>query len=592
MPTILADPPTLPREVLSAGEQRFERIRRRAGAVIAPLLFAILLAAPMNGLSPEAHRLAAVMGAVVVLWMTEALPMPATALLGAAACVALRVAPAREVFAPFADPLMFLFIGSFILARAIFLHGLDRRVAYGVLAWPWLGGRPARVMVAFGVVTAMISAWISNTATTAMMFGIGISLLAVMERAREDGRPGLDPRFGTGLMLLTSFAASVGGLATPVGTPPNVIGIGFIRSQLGVEITFFEWMAIGLPTMLVLLVALTAYLLRVSPAGAASLGAGTEAIRRERAALGGWSTGERSVAIAFLATVALWILPGACALALGESSPVFRELSARLPEGVAALAGALLLFVLPGGGGRRAIDWEQAVRIDWGVVLLYGGGFALGVLSFSTGLAEAIGRGLTGMLPVQGDFGLLVASVLVAVIVSETTSNTASANLVVPVVISVARAAGVDPLAPAIAATLAASLGFMLPVSTPCNAIVYGSGRIPLMRMVRSGLVLDVIGIVVIVSETTSNTASANMVVPVVISVARAAGVDPLAPAIAATLAASLGFMLPVSTPCNAIVYGSGRIPLMRMVRSGLVLDVIGIVVIVSMVSMLAPLLR
>ena len=171
------------------------------------------------------------LGAVVVLWVTEALPLAVTALLGASVCVLLQVAPAKEVFAPFADPLMFLFIGAFILSRAIFLHGLDRRVAYAVLSLPWVGARPSRILLAFGAVTAFISWWISNTATTAMMFGIGLSILAALRAPGTSAT--IDPRYATGLMLMTSFAASIGGLATPVGTPPNVIGLGFIRSQIG-----------------------------------------------------------------------------------------------------------------------------------------------------------------------------------------------------------------------------------------------------------------------------------------------------------------------------------------------------------------------
>jgi sodium-dependent dicarboxylate transporter 2/3/5 len=197
-------------------------------------------------------------------------------------------------------------------------------------------------------------------------------------------------------------------------------------------------------------------------------------------------------------TAALWITPGLFALFAGETSPVYRELSSRVPESAAAILGALLLFLLPGNGGARAITWDEAAKIDWGVILLYGGGFALGVLSFQTGLAEGVGRGLTGLLPIQGEFGLLAASVIVAVLLSETTSNTASANMVVPVVISISLAQGMDPFVPALGATMAASLGFMLPVSTPCNAIVYGSGYVPLMRMVRYGIILDLIGIVVI----------------------------------------------------------------------------------------------
>ena len=472
-------------------------MRRRIGAALAPAVFLLLLFLPLTGLSPEAHRLAAVLAAVVVLWVTEALPLPVTALLGAAACVLLQVAPAKTVFAPFADPLMFLFIGAFIISRAIFLHGLDRRVAYAVLSLPWVGARPSRILLAFGAVTALISGWISNTATTAMMFGIGLSILAALQASKAGAT--VDPRYATGLMLMTSFAASIGGLATPVGTPPNVIGLGFIRSQLGVEIPFFSWMLIGVPIVVVMFTFLYFYLNAVAPAGMRELPAGGQLIRDERARLGPWTTGERSVAAAFAVTVFLWILPGIVALVAGENSGAYQTLLRRLPEGVAALLGAMLLFILPGRDGP-AITWQEAVQIDWGVVLLYGGGFALGVLSFQTGLAEAMGRALTGVLPIDGSFGMLVASVVVAVVLSETTSNTAAANMVVPVVISIAHAAGLDPLEPALGATFAASLGFMLPVSTPCNAIVYGSGFIPLERMIRSGLALDLAGIVVVVT--------------------------------------------------------------------------------------------
>ncbi|HEX2450924.1 MAG TPA: DASS family sodium-coupled anion symporter [Gemmatimonadales bacterium] len=467
--------------------------RERAGLPLAAVAFAAVLLTSFPTLTPEAHRLAAIIAAVVVLWVTEAIPLPATALLGVAAAVALAVAPAREAFAPFADPLMFLFIGAFMLARAIFVHGLNRRVAYAVLSLPWVGESPGRILLAFGAVTAAISGWISNTATTAMMFGIGISILAAMG---EDARRS---PYATALMLMTSFSASIGGLATPIGTPPNVIGLGFIRAAVGEEVSFFRWMMLGVPTVLVLYAVLFGWLRFVSRDAAGDLTATRELIRRERATLGPWTSGQRSVAIAFGLTVFLWVLPGIVALAAGERSAAFRTLNERLPEGVAAIAGALLLFLLPGQKGRRAITWDEAVKIDWGVVLLYGGGFALGVLSFKTGLAEAAGRGLTGLLPISGELGLLIASVGVAIVLSEATSNTAAANMVVPVVISIAQASGMDPFEPALGATMAASLGFMLPVSTPCNAIVYGSGLIPLGKMIRYGAVLDVAGAVVIV---------------------------------------------------------------------------------------------
>jgi sodium-dependent dicarboxylate transporter 2/3/5 len=487
-------------EQISPAEARFERWRRAAGFVLAPAAFAALLLLPLPGLKPEAHRLAAVMATVVLLWITEALPLPVTALLGAAACVVLKVAPAKDVFAPFADPLMFLFIGSFMIARAIFLHRLDRRLAFGVLSIRWVGARPSRILFAFGAVTAFISAWISNTATTAMMFAIGMAILAFLFDQEKEGGQKISRAYATALMLMTSFAASIGGLATPIGTPPNVIGLGFIRQLTGVEFPFFKWAVIGTPVVVVLFFWLFAYLNWLSPAGVKEIEGSREMLRRERDHLGAWTRGQKSTLAAFVVTVALWVVPGLIALFAGDQSAVYKGVNASVPEAVAAVAGASLLFLLPGDGGARAITWEEAVKIDWGVVLLYGGGFALGVLSFQTGLAESVGRGLTGLLPVNGGTGLLFASVVVAVVVSEATSNTASANMVVPVVIAIAKAQGADPLEPALGATMGASLGFMLPVSTPCNAIVYGSGYVPLARMIRYGILLDIVGTFVIVA--------------------------------------------------------------------------------------------
>jgi sodium-dependent dicarboxylate transporter 2/3/5 len=474
--------------------------RGHLGSLLALLVFLSLLFAPLGGLSPEAHRLAAIMAAVVILWISESLPMPVTALMGSLACVVMRVAPARDVFAPFADPLMFLFIGSFMLAKAIMLHGLDRRVAYAVLSLRIVGESPMRILFAFGTVTAAISAWISNTATTAMMYAIGMAILAFMaDSAKRDGRA-LDPRYATALMLMTSFAASVGGLATPIGTPPNVIGLGFIRQLTGAELSFFKWMMIGVPTVIVLLLTVFFIFRRAGRDVRAGVAESASMLEREHERRGPWSAGEKSTVVAFCVTVFLWVFPGVLAIVYGDTSEQYQAMTARIPEGVAALIGACLLFILPGNQKGRAITWREAAKIDWGIVLLYGGGFALGVLSFKTGLAETLGKGLLGYLPSSGGTGLLIASTILAVMLSEVTSNTASAILIVPVVISIARAAGVDPVEPALGATMGASLGFMLPVSTPCNAIVYGSGYIPLKQMMSYGIVVDVVGVIVIVT--------------------------------------------------------------------------------------------
>jgi sodium-dependent dicarboxylate transporter 2/3/5 len=476
----------------------FDRARERIGLALAPLAFAALWFAPL-GVSDEAHRLAAIMGAVVVLWVSEAIPMAMTAFLGVAGAVLLGVAPATVAFAPFADPLIFLFIGTFMLAQAIFFHGLDRRFAFGILSLPGVGESPARVLVAYACVACAISMWISNTATVAMMFPIGVSLLGALESRAGASLPA---RFGTVLLLANAFGASIGGIATPVGTPPNLIGIGFIRRELGVDLPFFSWMALALPIVALLLGWALFDLSRAGvPRGARLVGA-AELVRRERASLGPWSRGERNTLFAFAATVFFWVLPGAVALVAGSDSPAYVWLGAHLPEGVVALLGAGLLFVLPTNLSRQefTLPWREAVRIDWWIVFLYGGGIALGTLAFKTGLASALGRSLTDLLGVQSVFGLIALSTALATILSETTSNTASANMVVPVVIAFAQSSGIDPLLPALAATMGASLGFMLPVSTPCNAIVYGSGRIPLTRMIRHGIVLDLAGIAAIIA--------------------------------------------------------------------------------------------
>ena len=481
-------------------ERRFDHWRGRFGMFVAPCLFVTILLLPFPALRPEAHRLAAIMATVALLWITEAIPIPVTALIGATLCVVLRVASAKDVFAPFADPLMFLFIGSFMIARAIFLHRLDRRVAFGVLSLGWVGARPGRMLFAFGAVTCFMSAWIPNTPVTAMMFPIALSIIAFLVENRGNEETVISRQYATGLMLMTSFGASVGGLATPVGTAPNLIGLGYIRKELGIEIPFFKWTLIGVPIVIVLFLYLFFYLAYLCPAGVREIRGIREMLAREQRALGPWTRGQVSTAFAFLLTVVLWVVPGIVGVVTGDHSKQYLFINSVMPESVAAMSGAILLFLLPGERGKRALTWEEAVKIDWGVVLLFGGGVALGVLASHTGLAAAIGHGLTTWLPLESSFDLLLASTVIAALVSEGTSNTASANIVIPIVIAVAKASDMDPLEPALGATLGCSLGFMLPVSTPCNAIVYGSGFVPLGRMMRYGVLLDIAGVVVIVT--------------------------------------------------------------------------------------------
>lgn len=468
------------------------RIKPVPIALAGALLF-IVLAAPMPGLTEPAHRVAAVAAAVVLLWITEAIPLALTGLLVPALLILLGVAPPAQAFAPFADPIMFLFIGAFMLARALSLHQLDRRFAYWVLAWSWIDERPGRILFAYGAVCCLISMWISNTATCAMMYPIGLAILGALAAG---GAPVLHSRYASALMLMCAFSASIGGLATPVGTPTNLIGLGFIARELERPVGFFEWMSFGVPIAVALYLTLFGALYGLAGRNVVQGRGMRNWLHAEQVKLGRLTPARRNTALAFAATIALWVLPGVLALTLGDAHPWTQTFSKRLPESVAALLGVALLVLLPLPHTAREerLSLPQLLQIDWGVLLLYGGGITLGSYIFSSGLAAEFDGLFDAVLP---GWLLLLAAIAVAVLISELTSNVSSANIVVPVVIA---AGGAQALPMAVAATLACSLGFMLPVSTPTNAIVYSSGQIPLQRMIRYGALLDLLGIVIILA--------------------------------------------------------------------------------------------
>lgn len=521
----------IPDERISAGEQAFETWRKRLGAILTLPLFFLTYFLCSN-LRPEGRTLAAILAAVTTLWVSEVIPLPVSALVGAVLCVTLGVvpqepgkSPAAVVLAHFADPIIFVFIGGFMLARAMTIHGLDRRIALGFLSLPWIGSSPARTMMGLGLVTAVISMWVSNSATTAMMLPIAAGILQALHAVRvtqgfapNSSDPGSWP-FATGMMLMVAFSASIGGIGTPVGSPPNLIGIGLIRSATGEDITFFRWMVVAVPLLLVMGPVLFALLYLLHPAAkepdrrvlvrndgtvplnirnsvAGPGGHLLDYIRRERNTLGPWTWGQFNTVIAFSVAVTLWVTPGILQLPWLAESGWGQWMSVRLPESIVAICAATLLFLLPVNLSRWefTLTWPDAVKIDWGTILLFGGGLTLGSLMFKTGVAEAMGRTLTAYLGVSSLWTLTGLSIAMAIVMSEAASNTASANMIIPVVIAIAQAAGVSPLPPALGACLGASFGFMLPVSTPPNAIVYGSGLVPLPKMMRAGILLDVVG--------------------------------------------------------------------------------------------------
>jgi sodium-dependent dicarboxylate transporter 2/3/5 len=486
-------------EAYSPAEETFNRRRRTAGLFAAPIVLLVLLAAPLP-LPAPAHRLAAILAMMVVLWISEAVPLAVTALFGPLLAVALGVAPMKSAFAPFADPIIFLFIGSFMLAEAMFVHGLDRRIAFGVLSFRAVGTSPVRILSVYGGVAAALSMWMSNTATAAMMFPIALSIVAHLTRERPS-----DPRtrdFAMAMMLVTAFGVSIGGLGTPIGTPPNLIGIGMLSRIAHVDVSFVEWMALGVPLAVLCFAFLVGWLYLTCLRGLKLDAGGVDVIGGELRALGPISPGQRNVLVAFGVTITLWLLPGFVSLAGAGGSAFAKAYAVAVPESAAALAGAILLFLLPVNWRARTftLSWDQAVRIDWGIILLFGGGLAMGELAFATGLAEAMGRGITEWLPFRTPLGLTMLFTGAAILMTEVASNTACANMMVPIAIAVSDAAGVSPLQPALGATLGASMAFMMPISTPPNAIVYSSGHVPITQMIKHGMALDVAGFIFIVA--------------------------------------------------------------------------------------------
>jgi sodium-dependent dicarboxylate transporter 2/3/5 len=472
----------------------FDKNRRTTGLILGPVLFLLALSLP-SSMSPEAHRLGAIFVLVIVFWISEAIPLAATALLGPALAVVLGVAGAKDAFASFGHPIIFLFMGSFLIASAMRSHGLDRRIALFVLSRGWVGEHPTRILLAFGAIAWFLSMWMSNTATTAMMLPIGLGVLGTLS-TQDGAEPAGRWSYATGLMLMIAFSCNVGGIATPVGTPPNLIAMGMIEELTGRKISFFEWMGFAAPISLVLFGLVYLVIQRLFPSRQKRFDGAAKTIRTERASLGRWRAGERAALVSFLVAVTLWTLPGFAGLFLGSEHPWSQSLSRALPEGPAAILAASLLFLIPTDWKRRqfALTWRQAVRIDWGTILLFGGGLSLGSMAFTTGLAESIGGailGASGGLPL---WTVALIAVYSADFMTEVMSNTATANLLIPMFLAVSAGAvlgGGDPLLPALAATLGCSLAFCIPVATPPNAIVYGSGQVPLTQMIRSGILLD-----------------------------------------------------------------------------------------------------
>lgn len=454
--------------------------RQRSGWIIGPglLLLTILLPAP-EGLSREAWLVAGIGGLMAAWWICESIPIPITALLPIICFPLFGIADTRAAAAPYANPIIYLFLGGFLIALAMERWKLHKRVALTLVGW--LGTRPDGIIGGFLLASALLSMWVSNTATALMMLPIGLSVVSLL---------GGGGAFAPALMLSIAYGATIGGMGTLIGTPPLALLAGHMHETHGYEIGFGRWMLVGVPTVLAglplawwVLARLAFQLPREPIPGAAG------AIAQERANLGPPSYPEIAVAVVFILTAAGWIF-----------QPLLAGRFPLLTDPAIALAGALALFIIPArrGKGVALMDWQTARKVPWDVLILFGGGLSLAAAVDAQGLSTYIGSFFAdagGWPPIL----LIAACCLGVLLLTELTSNTATAAAFLPVVGAVAIGMGLNPLFLLIPAAMAANCSFMMPVGTPPNAVVFGSGKIPLPTMVKTGIWLNALFLIVIV---------------------------------------------------------------------------------------------
>ena len=459
--------------------------RQRIGLILGPVLFLLMLLLPRpEGMDPAAQAVAAVALLMTVWWITEAIPIPITALLPLGLFPALNAVPAPTVSSAYANHLIFLFLGGFLIAIAMERWELHRRIALHIVRL--VGGSANGILLGFMLATAFLSMWISNTATVMMMLPIALAVAHQAETSMGHTDDTPFP-FGIALMLGIAYAGSIGGIATLIGTPPNAILAGVYEQNYGATILFVDWMLFALPLSVLMLGMVWLYLSRRvygGPQGA--LPGGRELVSRQLVDLGPMTAEEKKVLVVFVLVALAWISHG------------FIDLPALdlVSDSTIAILGGIALFLIPAqrGSGRFLLDWSTAVKLPWDIILLFGGGFALAAGFQHTGLTAWMGEQLTLLTGVHMLFMVLAVTALV-VFLTEVTSNTATASLMLPIMGALAAAAQLHPLSLMAPAALAASCAFMLPVATPPNAIVYSSRYVPILTMAKTGFWVNLFAI-------------------------------------------------------------------------------------------------
>jgi sodium-dependent dicarboxylate transporter 2/3/5 len=495
----------------------FEKYRRISGFILGPIIFFAILflntpqvfiqnarsLLPVSAAEDQVFQIAygtkitlGLLLLMVIWWITEAVPIPVTALLPGIILPLFHVTgisqdkmfqfTGKNILLNYANPIIFLFLSGFLLAAALQKWKLDKRLTLYILSRGNLANNTSSVLLGMMCISAFLSMWISNTAATAMLLPLGAGVLI-----QSGSQPG-ESNFGKSLMLGIAWSASIGGVGTIIGTPPNGICVSILGSSGLKQINFIEWMKFGIPFVILFIPVAWFVLLKVFPPEIKNIQGGKKLIGQEKNKLGRWSKGEKLTTIGFAVVVFLWI-----------TNPFWNymfpaKVSENLnwfDENIIALFGALLLFLLPVDWKNQKfiLDWRDAKFVDWGTLLLFGGGIALSDGMFKTGLANWIAKTAVSFLGSPSTLVVMFILIILLELLTEVTSNTAVVSMMIPIIISIATGTGNDPAALSIAATLAASMAFMLPVATPPNALVYGTGYIKITDMVKGGIVLDLI---------------------------------------------------------------------------------------------------
>lgn len=475
---------------MSQTPQKAFTLGKKIGIFSAPLVFVLILLMPqIPYLSADAQKVVAVAAWMLIWWISEAVELPVTSLLPIVLFPILGVLEIKEATAPYGNPIIFLFMGGFIIALALEKWKLHLRIA--LLIVKMTGTNADGIILGFMLSTAFISMWISNTATTVMMLPIAYSVIQLLSNVVADEDKNKLANFSTAMMLGIAYAASIGGIATIVGTPPNTVMVSIIAETYGYQVTFARWFAIGFPFTVILLIANYWIMVKwIYPSRLGKFAGSTEIIDDELKKLGKMSKGEKMTALVFTLTTLLWIFKDLIALALP-----FLKLD---DTGIAIMA-AVALFLIPLDWKREnfVLQWSDTVRLPWGILLLFGGGLSLANALEKTGIIKLIGEGVAGNTSLEIFWVIFLLTTLV-VFMTEVMSNVALVTVVVPVVAGITVSLGQNPLWTVIPITIGASCAFMLPMATPPNAIVFSSGYVKVAQMAKVGFYLNIVSIILL----------------------------------------------------------------------------------------------